>query len=347
MPARADGRVSSPSPRGIGFWMTVALVMGNMIGSGIFLLPASLASYGAVGLAGWLISTAGALLLAAVFAHLSRLQAAAGGPYAYTRRAFGDLAGFLVAWGYWISMWTALGALAVAFVGYLGAVVPVLTRTPESGALVAIARRVGADWRQYGWRAIGGLGAGRDDRVEDRPAAGGRSGRAAALRCVTLRRHAIRAARDHRRHVRRGDADVVGVSGSGIGDRAGDEHRRSGSNDSAGDASRHAADRDRLHREHRRCDEPPRSRVARTIAGTVCRRRPRHLGRCRRNDRGFGCQHFCVRRAERLGAARRTAPARRRRRWFVPARLRAPLAPRDARARDADRRTYSRRDSSR
>ena len=139
MPARADGRVSSPSTRGIGFWMTVALVMGNMIGSGIFLLPASLASYGAVGLAGWLISTAGALLLAAVFAHLSRLQAAAGGPYAYTRRAFGDLAGFLVAWGYWISMWTALGALAVAFVGYLGAVVPVLTRTPESGALVAIA----------------------------------------------------------------------------------------------------------------------------------------------------------------------------------------------------------------
>ena len=139
MPARADGRVSSPSTRGIGFWMTVALVMGNMIGSGIFLLPASLASYGAVGLAGWLISTAGALLLAAVFAHLSRLQAAAGGPYAYTRRAFGDLAGFLVAWGYWISMWTALGALAVAFVGYLGAVVPVLTRTPESGALVAVA----------------------------------------------------------------------------------------------------------------------------------------------------------------------------------------------------------------
>ncbi len=139
MPARADGRLSVPSPRRIGLWMTVALVMGNMIGSGIFLLPASLASYGGVSLLGWLISTSGALLLAVVFAHLSRLEPAAGGPYAYTRRAFGDLAGFLVAWGYWISMWTALGALAVAFVGYLGAVVPVLTRTPASAALVAIA----------------------------------------------------------------------------------------------------------------------------------------------------------------------------------------------------------------
>jgi basic amino acid/polyamine antiporter, APA family len=151
MPVRADGRVSSPSTRGIGFWMTVALVMGNMIGSGIFLLPASLASYGAVGLAGWLISTAGALLLAAVFAHLSQLQAAAGGPYAYTRRAFGDLAGFLVAWGYWISMWAGLGALAVAFVGYLGAVFPILTHTPASGALVA----TGAVWLLIGVNTAG------------------------------------------------------------------------------------------------------------------------------------------------------------------------------------------------
>jgi basic amino acid/polyamine antiporter, APA family len=151
MPVRADGRVSSPSTRDIGLWMTVALVMGNMIGSGIFLLPASLASYGAVGLAGWLISTAGALLLAAVFAHLSQLHAAAGGPYAYTRRAFGDLAGFLVAWGYWISMWAGLGALAVAFVGYLGAVFPILTHTPARGALVA----TGAVWLLIGVNTAG------------------------------------------------------------------------------------------------------------------------------------------------------------------------------------------------
>jgi APA family basic amino acid/polyamine antiporter len=151
MSVLADGRASMPSSRPLGLWMTVALVMGNMIGSGIFLLPASLAPYGGVSLLGWLISTSGALFLAVVFAHLSRLDPAAGGPYAYTRRAFGDLAGFLVAWGYWISMWTALGALAVAFVGYLGAVFPVLTRTSSSGAVVAIA----ALWILIGVNAVG------------------------------------------------------------------------------------------------------------------------------------------------------------------------------------------------
>lgn len=118
--------------------MTVALVMGNMIGSGIFLVPASLAPYGGLSIAGWVISTAGALLLAFVFAHLSRLEPAAGGPYAYTRRAFGDLPAFLVAWGYWISIWTSLGALAVAFVGYLGSVVPALSQTRGAAAIAAI-----------------------------------------------------------------------------------------------------------------------------------------------------------------------------------------------------------------
>ena len=99
--------------------MAVALVMGNMIGSGIFLLPSSLAPYGGLSLAGWIVSAVGALALALVFARLARIAPGAGGPYAYTRRAFGDFAGFLVAWGYWVSIWSSLGALAVALVGYL------------------------------------------------------------------------------------------------------------------------------------------------------------------------------------------------------------------------------------
>jgi APA family basic amino acid/polyamine antiporter len=118
--------------------MAVALVMGNMIGSGIFLLPAALAPYGGLSLVGWLVSTTGALLLALVFAWLARLDPAAGGPYAYTRKAFGDLPAFLVAWGYWISMWISLGALAVAFVGYLDPFLPSIVRTPASAALLAI-----------------------------------------------------------------------------------------------------------------------------------------------------------------------------------------------------------------
>jgi APA family basic amino acid/polyamine antiporter len=131
--------VLTPPPRTIGFGMTVALVMGNMIGSGIFLLPASLAPYGGLSLAGWLVSTAGAALLALVFARLARFDPAPGGPYAYTRRGFGDLPAFLVAWGYWISMWATLGALAVAFVGYLDPFVPALVRRPAVAAVIAIA----------------------------------------------------------------------------------------------------------------------------------------------------------------------------------------------------------------
>jgi APA family basic amino acid/polyamine antiporter len=62
--------------------MAVALVMGNMIGSGIFLLPSSLAPYGGLSIVGWVVSAAGALALALVFARLARLSPAAGGPYA-------------------------------------------------------------------------------------------------------------------------------------------------------------------------------------------------------------------------------------------------------------------------
>src|SRR5262245_4533261 len=109
-----------------------------MIGSGVFLLPASLAAYGGLSLLGWLVSATGSLLLAVVFARLARLDPASGGPYAYTRRAFGDLLGFLVAWGYWISVWSANAALAVAFVGYLDPSIPSIVRAPAAAALLAI-----------------------------------------------------------------------------------------------------------------------------------------------------------------------------------------------------------------
>ena len=118
--------------------MAVALVMGNMIGSGIFLLPASLAPFRGLSLVGWVVSAAGAVALALVFARLARIDPAAGGPYAYTRQAFGDLPAFLVAWGYWISMWTSLGALAVAFVGYLSPFFPVISGTPLYAAFLAV-----------------------------------------------------------------------------------------------------------------------------------------------------------------------------------------------------------------
>lgn len=118
--------------------MAVALVMGNMIGSGVFLLPASLAAFGGLSLVGWVVSAAGATCLAIVFARLARLVPAAGGPYAYTRMAFGDVPAFMVAWGYWISTWSTLAALAVAGVGYLDPFIPTIVRTPALAALLAI-----------------------------------------------------------------------------------------------------------------------------------------------------------------------------------------------------------------
>jgi APA family basic amino acid/polyamine antiporter len=100
--------------------MATALVVGNMIGSGIFLLPSALAEFGGISIVGWLFTAAGAVLLALVFACLGRAFPATGGPYAYARRAFGDFIGFLTAWGYWIAVWVGNAAIAVAFVAYLG-----------------------------------------------------------------------------------------------------------------------------------------------------------------------------------------------------------------------------------
>jgi APA family basic amino acid/polyamine antiporter len=131
--------------------------MGNMIGSGVFLLPASLAAYRGLSLAGWALSAAGAVALALVFARLSRQLPAAGGLYAYTRAAFGDTPAFLVSWGYWLSAVSTLAALAVAFVGYLDPFVPTLVRRPAFAALLAVA----AIWVLVGVNVLGVRAAGR------------------------------------------------------------------------------------------------------------------------------------------------------------------------------------------
>ncbi len=135
-------RESETSGRPLGLWRSTALVVGNMVGSGVFLLPASLALYGGISLLGWALSTAGAVILALVFARWGRIMPEVGGPYAYTRRGFGDFGGFLVGWGYWISIWSGNAAIATAFVGYLGVFVPALSGSPALAAVTA----AGAIW---------------------------------------------------------------------------------------------------------------------------------------------------------------------------------------------------------
>jgi basic amino acid/polyamine antiporter, APA family len=112
--------------KSLGLATCTALVIGNMVGSGFFIAPAALARFGGTALVGWAVMAVGAVCLGMVFARLARIAPATGGPYAYTRMGFGRFAGFLIAWGYWISIWASLPAIAAALVGYLGALFPAL-----------------------------------------------------------------------------------------------------------------------------------------------------------------------------------------------------------------------------
>jgi amino acid transporter len=126
----------------LGLATCTALVIGNMVGSGFFIAPAALARYGTTALIGWAVMAVGAICLGMVFARLARIAPATGGPYAYTRMAFGRFAGFMIAWGYWISIWASLPAMAAALVGYLMALLPAL----EGQRLLGITIAVGSMW---------------------------------------------------------------------------------------------------------------------------------------------------------------------------------------------------------
>ncbi len=130
------------SAKALGIWSCTALVIGNIVGSGVFLLPASLAPYGIFAIVAWVLTALGAVALALTFARLARAIPRAGGPYAYTRAAYGDFAGFWVAWGYWICLWTGVAAIAVAFGSYLKVFIPALEGDTKLSGLASL----GAVW---------------------------------------------------------------------------------------------------------------------------------------------------------------------------------------------------------
>ena len=131
------GRAWRPSG-GLGLVACTALVVGNMIGSGIFLLPASLAAFGPISLVGWTVTSLGALVLAVIFGRLSRIVTKTGGPYAYTEAGFGEFAGFIIAWGYWIALWTGNAGVAVALAGYVGFLFPGIAASQSASLAVAL-----------------------------------------------------------------------------------------------------------------------------------------------------------------------------------------------------------------
>ncbi len=122
----------------MGFWRCWGLVIGIVIGNGIFMLPAVLAPYGTLSLYAWVISGVGTIFIAFMLSQLAKRNAKQGGFYAYTRDTFGDLAGYFIAWGYWISLLTAVAAGSIALTGYLGFFIPVITSDPMISATVAI-----------------------------------------------------------------------------------------------------------------------------------------------------------------------------------------------------------------
>ncbi len=126
-PATDQREPSRGLVQALGFAAATALVGGSMIGSGIYVIPATLADRaGPVSLFAWLLVTLGYLCLTSVYADLSGAYPISGGLQIYAQRAFGDLAGLLTAFLYWISCVSANAAFLTAFVGYLQVFVPAL-----------------------------------------------------------------------------------------------------------------------------------------------------------------------------------------------------------------------------
>lgn len=125
--------------RPFGFWMATALVVGGMIGSGIFLMPVGLAPFGWTAVAAWAISIGGAVALAFTMSRLAQAMPHASGAVAVTGAALGELAGVLVGWSYWVGVWSANAGIAIAAASYLGSFVPWIRATPLNGALAAVA----------------------------------------------------------------------------------------------------------------------------------------------------------------------------------------------------------------
>jgi APA family basic amino acid/polyamine antiporter len=123
VPQEAPGPATEPSggkgaPQ-FGLTAAMALIVGSIIGVGVFNLPTSLAGYGPITLVSMALTTVGALALAMLFAALSRRLPADGGPYAYARAGFGNPLGFINAWSYWITAWAGNAAIAVGWVLYV------------------------------------------------------------------------------------------------------------------------------------------------------------------------------------------------------------------------------------
>lgn len=112
----------------LGFWMLTSLVVGNMIGSGIFLLPTDLARLGSSSFIAWGVTALGAFFMALILSRLSQLVPQNGGPYTYARRGLGRFIGFQTVYNHWVAIWVGNLGLAIAFVSYLAMIWPLFSQ---------------------------------------------------------------------------------------------------------------------------------------------------------------------------------------------------------------------------
>src|ERR1035437_7923822 len=133
-PEQPDSSVPNLSTRNqkkaqaIGLPSATALVIGSIVGTGVFTMPAVLAGAGTMGIAVLAVIAVGAMLLAVLFGQLAkRIPNGDGGLYAYARhvaygrREFGDFAGYFVGWCYWVQSWAGNAAIVASWVFYVDA----------------------------------------------------------------------------------------------------------------------------------------------------------------------------------------------------------------------------------
>lgn len=135
--------------RQLGLVMCTALVVGNMIGMGIFMQPAALAPYGLNALTGWAAVIFGCVCLALTFAALARKLPQTDGPFGYVRATLGEAVAFPALWSYWISVWVTNAVLSIGVIGYF------INFFPVAGSIPPALLAVGFMWLFVGVNLLG------------------------------------------------------------------------------------------------------------------------------------------------------------------------------------------------
>ncbi len=139
----------------MGLFMATVLVLVNMVGTGIFLLPVSMASVGSISIFGWLVATIGAAAIGMMFALLGSVKPMAGGPYAYARDTFGPYLGFQTNYVYWSANLVGNIAVAATVTGYFTQFIPGLGNMWVGAAFTVLVVWVATGINIAGPRVVG------------------------------------------------------------------------------------------------------------------------------------------------------------------------------------------------